>query len=188
MISDYIIPFLIFILLVCATIKKDVKPYKSFVNGAKQSLNLIFDIFAYIVAVFVFIEIFDKSGLTSVLAKAFAPVFNLLGIPTELTKLIVLKPFSGSGGLALLQDIFTAYGVDSYIGRCASVILASSDTVFYVSTVYFSKTSVQKLGIAIPVALFATFLSVVLSCLFCRIMWKKVSLNLTFCLKQFDCK
>lgn len=170
MISDYILPILIFVLLVCATIKKNTKPYNSFVSGAKQSLTLIFDIFAYIVAVFIFIEIFDKSGLTNLLATILSPIFNLLGIPTELTKLIVLKPFSGSGGLALLQDIFTNYGVDSYIGRCASVILASSDTVFYVSTVYFSKTKVQKLGIAIPMALFATFLSVILSCLFCKIM------------------
>ena len=169
MISDYIIPVLIFVLLVVATFKKNTKPYNSFVDGAKQSLPLIFDIFAYIVAVFIFIEIFDKSGLTDLFGKLLAPIFNLFGIPVELTKLIVLKPFSGSGGLALLQDIFDTYGVDSYVGRCASVILASSDTVFYVSTVYFSKTSVKKLGYAIPVALFATFLSVILSCLFCRL-------------------
>ena len=165
---SYVIPILIFVLLVFAVVKK-TRPYNSFVEGAKKSLNLVVDIFAYVVAVFIFIEIFNKSGLTDLFACALKPVFNLLGIPTELTQLIVLKPFSGSGGLALLQTIYSTYGVDSYISRCASVILASSDTVFYVSTVYFSKTSVKKLGIAIPIALFATFVSVVLSCLFCRI-------------------
>lgn len=170
MASDYVIPILLFVLLVFATFKKNNKPYNSFVDGAKQSLPLIFDIFAYIVAVFIFIEVFDKSGLTNLLGNLLSPVFNILGVPTELTKLVVLKPFSGSGGLALLQDIFDTYGVDSYIGRCASVILASSDTVFYISTVYFSKTTVKKLGFAVPMALFATFLSVVLSCLFCRII------------------
>lgn len=169
MISIYIIPILIFIMLVIAGIKKN-KPYNSFVSGAKQSVELVVDIFAYIVAVFVFIEIFDVSGLSDMLSKVLAPVYKILGVPTELTKLTILKPFSGSGGLALLQDIFDKYGVDSYIARCASVILASSDTVFYVSTVYFSKTSVKKLGIAIPVALLATTISVILSCLFCRIM------------------
>ena len=169
MISIYIIPVLIFIMLVVASIKKN-KPYNSFVSGAKQSVELVVDIFAYIVAVFVFIEIFDASGLSDMLSKVLAPVFKVLGVPTELTKLTILKPFSGSGGLALLQDIFDKYGVDSYIARCASVILASSDTVFYVSTVYFSKTSVKKLGIAIPVALLATTISVILSCFFCKIM------------------
>ena len=167
MASDYVIPILIFIMLVFATIKK-TKPYNSFVEGAKDSITLIVDIFAYIVAVFVFIEIFDKSGLCDITAKLLSPVFKFLGIPTELTKLVVLKPFSGSGGLAILQNVYDTYGVDSYISRCASVILASSDTVFYVSTVYFSKTSVKKLGIAIPIALFATILSTILSCLFCR--------------------
>lgn len=169
MASDYILPILIFVLLVYATIKKK-KPYNSFVNGAKEAVPLVVDIFAYIVAVFIFIEIFDTSGLCNMLTDVLKPVFNFLGIPPELTKLVVLKPFSGSGGLAILQDVYTTYGVDSYISRCASVILASSDTVFYVSTVYFSKTSVKKLGIAIPIALFATILSVILSCLFCKII------------------
>jgi spore maturation protein B len=168
MISDYIIPVLIFILLVFATAKK-TKPYNSFVDGAKESIDLIVDIFAYIVAVFIFIEIFDASGLCDMFGKLLSPIFNLFGVPTELTKLVVLKPFSGSGGLAILQNVYDTYGVDSYISRCASVILASSDTVFYVSTVYFSKTSVKKLGIAIPIALFATILSTILSCLFCRL-------------------
>ena len=169
MVSDYIIPALILVLLLFAVLKKD-KPYNSFVEGANESISLVKDIFPYIVAVFLFIEVFDKCGMTDFCAKIFSPVFNLFGVPTELTKLIVLKPFSGSGGLAILQDIFTKYGADSYIGRCASTILASSDTVFFVTTVYLSKTSVKKLGWALPVALFATFLSVILSCLFCRLL------------------
>ena len=168
MASDYIIPILILSLLLFAIIKKD-KPYNSFVDGANESISLVKDIFPYIVAVFLFIEVFDKCGMTEFCAKIFTPIFSLFGIPTELTKLIVLKPFSGSGGLAILQDIFTKYGADSYVGRCASTILASSDTVFFVTTVYMSKTSVKKLGIALPIALFATFLSVILSCLFCKI-------------------
>lgn len=169
MASDYIIPILILALLVFAVIKKD-KPYNSFAEGASESVSLVKDIFPYIVAVFLFVEIFDKCGMTEFCAKIFSPVFNVFGIPTELTKLIVLKPFSGSGGLAVLQEIFEKYGTDSYIGRCASVIMASSDTIFFVTTVYLSKTKVKKLGIAIPMGLFATFLSVILSCLFCKIL------------------
>ena len=167
--SNYIIPVLIIALFVYSSFKK-VNNYSTFVGGAKKSLHLVFDIFAYIVGIFIVVELLNTSGIMDKLTMVLSPVFNFLGIPTQLTQLVLVKPFSGSGGLALLQDIFDTYGVDSYIGRCASVILASSDTVFYVSTVYFSKTKVKKLGFAVPVALLATFLSVILSCLFCRLI------------------
>ena len=168
--SAYIVPVLIILLFIFANIKK-VNTYQSFVDGAKNSLNLIFDIFAYIVAIFVIIELFNVSGLSAKFTTMLSPIFNFLGIPTELTELIIVKPFSGSGGLAMIQQVFDSYGVDSYISRCACVILGSSETVFYVSTVYFSKTSVKKLGFAIPIALISTIISVILGCALCRVIW-----------------
>lgn len=166
---NYIIPILILLLLVFSVYKKE-DSYGVFVQGAQKSLKLIFDIFANIVAIFIIIELFRESGISSYLSSFLSPIFSFLGIPIELCELIILKPFSGSGSLALLSDIFSVYGVDSYIGRCASVIMASSETVFYVSSVYFSKTKVKNLGYAIPLALFVTILSSVLACLFCRIL------------------
>lgn len=165
----YVIPILLIFLIAFAFIKK-IDNYGVFVKGASKSLKLLFDIFANIVAVFIIIELFKVSGLSGYLYKILSPVFNFIGIPAELTELIVLKPFSGSGTLALLSDIFTTYGVDSYIGRCASVIVASSETVFYVSSVYFSKTKVKNLSYAIPLALFVTFLGSLFACLFCKIL------------------
>lgn len=165
---NYLLPILILLLLVYNLVKKQ-NNYDSFVKGAQKSLTLIFEIFANIVAIFVIIELFRASGISAYLQKIISPVFTIFGIPSELCELIVLKPFSGSGSLALLSDIFTHYGVDSYIGRCASVIISSSETVFYVTSVYFSKTKVKNLGYAIPLALFVTFLSSILACLFCKI-------------------
>lgn len=167
--TKYVIPILLIFLIAFAFIKK-IDNYGVFVKGASKSLKLLFDIFANIVAVFIIIELFKVSGLSGYLYKILSPVFNFIGIPPELTELIVLKPFSGSGTLAILSDIFTTYGVDSYIGRCASVIVASSETVFYVSSVYFSKTKVKNLSYAIPLALFVTFLGSLFACLFCKIM------------------
>ena len=165
---NYVLPILILLLLVYNLVKKQ-NNYDSFVKGAQKSLTLIFEIFANIVAIFVIIELFRASGISAYLQKIISPVFKIFGIPSELCELIVLKPFSGSGSLALLSDIFTHYGVDSYIGRCASVIISSSETVFYVTSVYFSKTKVKNLSYAIPLALFVTFLSSILACLFCKI-------------------
>ena len=164
----YIIPILLLLLVLFGLIKQQ-NNYESFVKGAQKSLLLVFEIFANIVAIFVIIELFKQSGISAFLQKYISPVFGLFGIPKELCELIVLKPFSGSGSLAILSDIFSNYGVDSYIGRCASVIISSSETVFYVTSVYFSKTKVKNMGYAIPLALFVTFLSSILACLFCRI-------------------
>ncbi len=165
---NYIIPLLILFLFIYSIIKKQ-NNYDSFVKGAKKSLTLIFEIFANIVAIFILIELFKQSGISYYLNKILSPILNFLGIPCELSELIILKPFSGSGSLALLSEIFETYGVDSYIGRCASVIMSSSETVFYVSSVYFSKTKVKNLGYSIPLALFVTILSSILACLFCKV-------------------
>ncbi|MDD4833027.1 MAG: spore maturation protein, partial [Clostridia bacterium] len=93
-----------------------------------------------------------------------------LGVPAELSELIILRPFTGSGSIAILNDIYAQYGVDSYVGRCASVIMGVSETVFYIAGVYFAKTEIKKLGCAIPVALVCSFIGCILACLFCRIM------------------
>ena len=167
--SAYILPIIIIGLFVFANIKR-VNTYETFVFGAKSSLKLVYDIFAFIVAIFMIIELFKVSGLSGKLSVIIAPVLNFFGVPSELTEIIIVKPFSGSGGLALLKEVFDTYGVDSYISKCACTILGSSETVFYVSTVCFAKTSVKKLGFAIPIALFCTFVSIVVGCFICRII------------------
>ena len=171
--SKYLVPFLILCLMIVSSIKK-INNYKHFVDGAKKSLELVFNIFSYIAVVFIMIELFRESGLSVFLAKLLSPVMNFLGVPTELIELVILKPFSGSGTLAILNDIYLQYGVDTYIGRCASVIVGSSETVFYVSGIYFSETKVKNLGYALPLALCCTLLSAILSCLICKIIYKSL--------------
>ena len=62
--------------------------------------------------------------------------------------MVLIKPFSGSGSIAYLNEIIKNYGADSYITRCACVCFGSSETVFYISAVYFAKTKSKKLKIA----------------------------------------
>lgn len=167
--SVYIVPiFLIFLLLYASY--KNLNTYNIFVNGAKGAIDLVVSIFPYIVAIMVSVALMRVSGLTNLLTTLVSPVFSFLGIPPEVSELVLLRPFTGSGSFALLNDIFTIYGADSYISRCACVILGSSETVFYVATVYFSGTKVKKLLYAIPCALVASFAAAILSCLLCRIM------------------
>ena len=167
--SKYIIPILLIILLTYANHKK-VNVYKTFCKGAKCSFNIVKDIFPYIVAIMVCVALFRISGLSSILVKLISPIFSGLGIPIEVSELVLLRPFSGSGSISLLQDIMSTYGADSYISRCACCILGSSETVFYVSAVYFADTKIKNIAPAITIALVGNILGAIFSCLLCKII------------------
>ncbi len=156
-------------LLVYSTVKKN-NSYSSFFFGAKTSFELILISFPYIFAIFIAIEVFVVSGLSVVFADALSPFFSIFGIPKELSQLLLIKPFSGMGSLAVLENIYATYGVDSYIARAGSVIAGSSEAVFYVSAVYFSKTKITKFSYGISVALLANFAAAVFACYIVKIM------------------
>ena len=165
--TKYIIPFFIITILILGFIKK-VPVFDSFCEGCKESLELVFSIFPFICSILIAVELFSLSGLNSYLSHFLEPLFRVLGIPSELCELLVIRPLSGNGSLAMLEKIFKTYGADSYISRCAAVIVGASETVFYISTVYFSTTKVKKLRYAIPISLFACYAGAIISCLLCR--------------------
>lgn len=164
---DIIIPVLIAFVLFYALIKK-VDAYSSFVAGAKGSLPLMAGLLPYIIAMFVAVELFRNSGLSAYLCNFLSPVFRLIGVPPEVCELALIRPFSSNAGYVLLRDIFSTHGVDSYIGKCASVIMGSSDTIFYVSSIYFASTSVKKTLLTIPIALICNVACCILACFCCR--------------------
>jgi|AGTN01.1.fsa_nt_gi Uncharacterized membrane protein len=164
---SYIIPALMLITFAVALIKK-VSLFDSFTEGAKDALNLILNLLPYLAVIFIAVELMRESGLSGMIGKALAPVFSLLGIPKELSELIILRPLSGSGSLVLLEKIYAEYGADSYPARVASVIMASTDTVFYISAVYFSNLKDKKSGLAVPISLFATLIGTVFAALLCK--------------------
>ncbi len=167
--TAYLIPILFLIIFLFAIFKK-VKPYDTFTEGAKSAIPLAVSIFPYLVSIFVLTELFELSGLSDIFTNFLSPVFSFFGIPCELTKLVLIKPFSGSGSLALLSDIYTTYGVDSYLARAASVIYGSSETVFYIASVYFAGAKTKKLLTPIIISLVASFCSSVFACFICLII------------------
>ena len=163
-----IIPLLFAALFVYALIRK-VRLYDCFTEGVKGAIPLVVSLFPYLVSVLILSELFEQSGLSARLTQGLAPVFRFLGIPPEIEKLVLLKPFSGSGSTALLSEILSAYGADSYIARCACVAYGSSETVFFISAVYFAGSR-KNLTKPVLIALFSNFASLILGCLFCRIL------------------
>ena len=161
-----VIPVLLIALFVYSAIKK-VKIYDSFAVGAGRALPLVFSLFPYLVTIFIMTELFRISGLSDALITFLTPVFGFFGIPSEIAPLVILKPFSGGGSLALLTEIYEKYGVDSYISLCASAVYGSSETTFYISAVYYSEAKEKRLIKPIIISLFSTFVSTVFAGFIC---------------------
>ena len=164
-----IIPVIFIFVFIFAAVKK-VNVYESFTDGIKEAFNFTVSLLPCLAAIFMMCALFEESGLSNLLTRLLSPVFGFLGIPEELTKLILIKPFSGSGSLAYLNEIISKYGADSYIARCACVCFGSSETVFYISAVYFAGLKVKKLAMPVICVLAATFLSTISACLICRMI------------------
>ena len=164
-----IIP-LIFIGSFAYAIRKNVKVYESFTTGVKGAVPLILSIFPYIAAVTMLCKLLEVSGLETMLTKWLSPVFASMGIPTEIAPLVFIKPLSGSGSIAVIADVLTRYGVDSYVARCACVAYGSAETIFYIGAVYFAGLKRKTLPAALAISLVSYLASVVFGCLLCRIL------------------
>ena len=167
--SAYIIPLFILVVLVTGFCRR-VPIYGSFVTGVKGSLQLLFSIMPYFTVILIAVQLFTASGLGAKTEQLLKPVFTALGIPPQLTQLVVIRPLSGNGSIAVLQTLMDEYGADSYIVRCGSVIVGASETTFYVATIYFSTVKEKKLRYAVPVCLIASLAGAVAACALCRVI------------------
>ena len=168
-ISGFFIPVIIIVILSHGLYKK-TPLYDVFIGGAKDGLKTAVEITPFILAVFVRIAALTSSGAMELLQRIFAPLFGLLKIPEELISLILLRSVSGSGSLAVAQNIMQAYGTDDLIGRSASVMVGSCETVFYVLALYFGVTSVKNMRYAFHVGIIGYIVSMLASVYICMII------------------
>lgn len=166
---QYLIPLLFFAVMILLLCKKG-KPYDSFVRGIRGAPPLLLSLFPYLAAVFLLTELCRASGLTDLMVSLVSPLCTAVGIPAETVPLLLVKPFSGSGGTALLTELLERYGADSYVARCACVCYGSSETVFYIAAVYFAGIRQIRTGKPIAIALVVSFFAAVVGCLLCRIL------------------
>lgn len=165
----FIIPA-IFLLSFAFAFFKKVRVYDSFAEGVKGAIPLIVSIFPYIAAVTMLSKLLEISGLSAKISGWLSPVFSFTGIPQEITPLLLIKPLSGSGGIAVLSDILEKYGADSYISRCACVAYGASETIFYVGAVYFAGLKRKKLNAALWIAVSSYLAACIFTCFLCRII------------------
>lgn len=169
-ISISIIPLIMTIILVHGYIK-GVNLYDSFVDGAKEGFKTAVRIMPYLIAIFVAIGIFKRSGAMNILVDIFSPVVGLLGIPKETLPLIIMRPISGSGSLAVVNDIVVTYGPDSFIGRVASTMMGSAETIFYTMAIYFGAVGVKDSRHTLVAALLSHLAAVIASVFVCALVF-----------------
>ncbi len=150
--GDYAIPLIMALVCLFALIKR-TDLFSEFVKGAEEGLVTVKEIFPSLLALMVSVGMFKSCGGVELISSLLQPVTDLFGFPSECTPLMILRPFSGSGAVAIFENILTNCGADSFAGRVASVMLGSSETTFYTIAVYFAATKVKKTRYALAAAL-----------------------------------
>ncbi len=168
-VSGLFLPALLALILVHGFVKK-APVYDLFVEGCRDGIQAAVEITPYIIAVFLVIQIMTDSGALDLLEKLCEPLLTPLGIPEELISFMIMRPVSGSGTLAIIENIADTYGPDSFLCRCASVMMGSSETILYAVAVYFGATHVKKMRHTVTAGVVGYVVGIWLSVLLCRVM------------------
>jgi Uncharacterized membrane protein len=161
-VSDYIIPFLFFYIIGMGLLMKQ-NVFDDFITGAKDGFKVVIDILPTLIGLMVAIGILRASGFLGILSAVLQPVTDKLKFPSELVPLVIIKMFSSSAATSLLLDIFKEHGPDSYLGRLASIIMSSTETIFYTLAVYFMAAGVKKTRYTLVGCLLATLTGIIAS-------------------------
>lgn len=140
-------------------------------TGARDGLAVVKNILPSLVVLLTAVSMLRASGALEALAALCAPLFSLLGIPPETAALMFLRPVTGSGALAVGSELMSRFGPDSYLGRCAAVMLGSTETTFYVIAVYFGAAGIKKTRHAVPAALVADLVGFIAAAFFVRVFF-----------------
>ena len=152
--SDYLIPLLLAGTALYALCRR-VDVFSALTTGAGEGLSVVLRILPPLVALLTAVYMLRASGALELLTELLTPVLTFLGIPPETVGLLLIRPVSGSGALAVGSDIMQTYGPDSTIGRTAAVMLGSTETTFYTVAVYYGAAGIRRTRHTIPAALAA---------------------------------
>jgi len=160
----WVVPSIVAVILAAGLVRR-VPVFDVFMEGAREGLATLLRILPSLIALMTAVGVFRASGALDLLCRALKPAAGLMGLPPEVMPLAILRPFSGSGGMAVFRDILARWGPDSRIGRVASVMMGSTETTFYTIAVYYGAVSVRSTRHTLPAALGADLAGFVFSSL-----------------------
>lgn len=150
---------------------KGIDVFEAGTLGAAEGLKTAARIFPSLVMLLTAVSMLRASGAMDALEAAAKPLLRFLGIPPETCALMLVRPVSGSAALAVGADIIKRAGADTLLGRTAAVMLGSTETTFYVITVYCGAAGVKKLRYAVPAALAADMAAFVAAAFSVRLLY-----------------
>lgn len=154
LLSVWILPLMLLTVLLFAFFKK-VPLYETFIDGAKEGFDVGVKIIPYLVAIMVAIGMFRASGAIDIISFFLADALKTVHFPVDTLPLAIIRPLSGSGALGILSEIAQKHGGNDPVALTAAVMMGSSETTFYVLTVYFGAVGIKKFRHALPVGIIA---------------------------------
>ena len=150
--SEWILPIAVVGILL-AGVWKRLPVYDLFASGARNGMKTAVQVLPNLAAMLCAITLMQASGLMDAVCRLCAPLLSAIGLPSETAPLILLRPLSGSGALAMVEQLMEQHGADSRIGLIACTVMGSSETIFYTVCIYMSAVERKETGYAVPCAL-----------------------------------
>jgi len=163
-ISLYILPLLMLTIITYGMYKK-IPIYEEFIEGAKDGFKISISIIPYLVALIVSISMFRASGALDWIATLFNGMLEKFSLTSDIIPLMFARPLSGSASLAIFSELATNYGTEAFITKLAAVMVGSSETTFYILTVYFGSVGIKKFRYALLAGILADITGIVLAIL-----------------------
>ena len=167
--SNSIMPIMILFILGYA-LKENVNVYDTFLEGAKEGMEMVFGLLPTLVGIFVAIGALRSSGILDLIVKGITPICQIFDLPSQIMPLALIRPISGSASMAIAVDIMGKWGVDSQIGMIASTIMGSTETTLYTIAIYTACVKIKKIKFTLATALIADFVGILTSILICKIL------------------
>lgn len=160
--GTFIMPCIVLTIIIFGLIKK-VPLFDTFLVGAREGFKSTIAILPSLVGLITAVTMLKASGALDMLSSAISPITNMFKIPSEIVPLMLLRPVSGSGSIAFLNNIFSSCGVDSFTGKIASVMMGSTETTFYAIAVYYGAVGIKNTRHTIPAAVCADIAGFIMS-------------------------
>ena len=167
--SDMMIPFVVFYIVGIGIIQKN-KVYDDFIEGAKDGLKTVVGVMPTMVGLMIGVGVLSSSGFLDFFTKQIAKMTLKIGLPPAVVPAMIVRMFSSSAATGLVLDVFKQFGTDSYEGLLSSIMMSSTETIFYTMSVYFMTAKVTKTRWTLAGALISTLAGIIASVIMTKMM------------------